>query len=59
MGQHQPARDAGKQHTAELFFQRPDLLADGGMGDIQLNRRAGKTEMTGGGLKGAQRVKGR
>nr|APO27842.1 Unknown Function [uncultured bacterium] len=35
-----------------MFLQRLHMLADGGVGDVELNRRAGKTEMPGGCFKG-------
>lgn len=38
----------------EFFLQPPDLVADGGLGDVQFLRGVGETEVPCGGLECAQ-----
>src|SRR5579863_2075689 len=45
-----------EQANPEFFLKPPDLMADGGLGDVQLSRRIGKAQMAGGGLEGAQPI---
>ena len=55
--QHQAARDADKQLAIQMLLQRLNVLADGGMGDVQLYRGMRKTEVPGGRFEGAKRIK--
>src|SRR3546814_4695745 len=42
-----------------MLLQRLHLMADGGLGDVQLLGRLGEAEMAGAGLEGAQGIQGR
>ncbi len=54
--QGQPARQAAEKLGTQSGLQPLDLMADGGLGDTQFNRRLGKGEMAGRRLKGAQGI---
>jgi hypothetical protein len=45
-----------KQAHAEPFFEGPDLVAQGGLADMQLQRGMGEVAMACRGLEGAQGV---
>ncbi len=47
---------AAKQRQAEFFFERADLVADGGTGDAQLVGGAAEAAEPGGGLERGQRA---
>ena len=58
-GQIQPARQAAEQLNAQLFFQHAHLLADGGLGDTQLQTGAGEVQVASGGFERPQGVEGK
>ena len=47
-----------EQPKTELFLQPPDLMADGGLGNVQLHRGLGETEMPGRGLERTKAIEG-
>ncbi len=55
-GQFQRAVAPHEQRDAELFLQPADQMADRGLGDVQLLRRAREAEVARGRLEGAQSV---
>ncbi len=56
VGERHPARQAVEQRDLQALFQAADLVAQRGLADAQLQRRAGEIEVTCGGLEGAQGV---
>ena len=59
LGGHGVAAEPVEQRQAEPLLELPDLMADGGLGDVQLLRGLGKGAGAGGGLEAAQGVEGR
>ena len=57
--QPQLARAPLEQADAELFLQPADLMADGGLGDVQLAGGTGEAEVPGGRLERPQPVQRR
>ena len=55
-GQSQCAVLPDEQTDSEFFLEPPDLMADGGLGDVQLGGRNGEAQMPGRGLECAQTV---
>ena len=55
-GDLEAARAAHEQRHAQSFLERLHLVADGGLGDMQLFGGVGETCVTGGGFEGAQRI---
>ena len=58
-GQAQAFGFADKQRAAEVLLQLFDLLANGGLGDVQLVGGAGEAAQAGRGFKGAQGIQWR
>jgi hypothetical protein len=56
LGDHQPARQAAEERDPEPLFQELHLVADGGLGDAEFDRRAREGQVSGSGFEGAQRV---
>jgi hypothetical protein len=54
VGQHQPTREPSEELHPEQLLERADLMADRGLGDVQLGGGAREAEMSGGGLESAQ-----
>ena len=56
LGQAQAFGFANKQRAAEVLLQLLDLLANGGLGDVQFVGGAGEAAQARGGFKGAQGI---
>ena len=56
VGQHEPPVQAPEQLHAERLLQGLDLMADRGLGDVELLGRLGERQVPGRGLEGAQGV---
>ena len=50
--QHERTILPDEQANSKFFLQPPDLMADGGLGDVQLQRGIGEAEMPCSGLEG-------
>ena len=48
-----------EQFCPEFLLEPPDLMADRGLGDVQLGRREGEAEVPGRRLEGAQSIERR
>lgn len=51
VGQHRAGRQTVEQRTAHFFFQRRNLLADGGLGDVHVLRSGGEAAFANDGEK--------
>ena len=56
IGQQEPAACAAEKLESQALFEAADLMADRGLGDVELGRRRGEAEMPCSSLEGAQRV---
>ena len=58
VGQGQPARQAAKQRLAQPVFQIANVLADGGLGDMQFLGRTRQAQMARCGVEHTQCIEG-
>ena len=58
VGQRQASRQAAKQWLAQAFFEVADVLADGGLGDVELLGGAGQAQVACCGIEHAQGIEG-
>lgn len=59
LGQQERPVEAAEELAPEMLLERLHLMADRGLGDVQLLGGPGEAEMARRGLEGAERVEGR